>query len=66
MRYAICTAIACICIPALAQDRDFSGLVVGITDGDTLTVLKDREQIRVRLAEIDAPEDGQPYGSRSR
>ena len=33
------------------------GLVVAIADGDTLTVLNsDLEQVRVRLAEIDAPD----------
>jgi hypothetical protein len=43
------------------------GRVVGITDGDTLTVLSDlRQQTKVRLAEIDTPESGQPYGSRAR
>lgn len=44
------------------------GLVVGIADGDTVTVLDpDRQaQIRVRLAEIDTPERGQPWGSRAR
>jgi endonuclease YncB( thermonuclease family) len=30
-----------------------SGKVVGVTDGDTLTVLVDREPVKVRLAEID-------------
>ena len=45
-------------------------LVVGIADGDTVTVLGDfsgtREQKRLRLTEIDTPERGQPWGTRSR
>lgn len=33
------------------------GLVVAIADGDTLTVLnQDFQQVKVRLAEIDAPD----------
>ena len=35
---------------------DFSGRVVSVADGDTITVLVDREQVKVRLIEIDAPE----------
>ena len=42
------------------------GKVVAITDGDTLTVLIDQKQVKVRLAEIDAPESRQPFGTRSR
>jgi len=43
------------------------GLVVAIVDGDTLTVLnEDFQQVKVRLAEIDAPEKRQPFGARSR
>lgn len=41
------------------------GEVVGITDGDTLTILVDREPVKVRLAEIDSPERKQPYYTRS-
>jgi endonuclease YncB( thermonuclease family) len=35
---------------------DFTGKVVGVSDGDTITVLKDREQVKVRMVEIDAPD----------
>jgi endonuclease YncB( thermonuclease family) len=45
---------------------EISGRVVGITDGDTLTILIDQRPRKIRLAEIDAPESGQPYGSRAR
>jgi endonuclease YncB( thermonuclease family) len=46
--------------------REFRGLVIGVADGDTLTVLVHHERVRIRLAEIDAPERGQPYGTRAR
>jgi hypothetical protein len=40
--------------------------VVRIADGDTFTLLVDREQLCIRLAEIDTPEKRQPYGNRAR
>lgn len=45
---------------------DTRGRVVSVHDGDTLTVLIDRRQVRVRLTDIDAPELRQPFGTRSR
>lgn len=45
---------------------DFTGKVVAVTDGDTITVLRERAQVKVRLAEIDAPEKSQPFGNRSK
>lgn len=40
--------------------------VIGIADGDTLTILEDRQPVKIRLANIDAPEKRQAFGARSR
>lgn len=40
--------------------------MVGVADGDTLTVLHDRTPVKVRLFGIDAPEKGQAFGQRSK
>ncbi len=45
---------------------DFTGKVMGVSDGDNITVLWDREQVKVRLVDIDAPEKAQPLGNRSK
>ena len=44
---------------------DFAGRVVKVSDGDTITVLVDKTQIKVRLEPIDAPESKQAFGKRS-
>ena len=38
------------------------GHVIRVLDGDTLDVLQDNQPVRVRLANIDAPEKKQPFG----
>jgi endonuclease YncB( thermonuclease family) len=44
-----------------------SGRVVGISDGDTITILEPgNKQTRVRLAQIDAPESHQDFGQASK
>jgi endonuclease YncB( thermonuclease family) len=36
--------------------EQFSGKVIGVADGDTIEVLRDRQPVKVRLNGIDAPE----------
>lgn len=40
--------------------------VIKISDGDTITVLNNKEQTKVRLYGIDAPEKKQDYGQKSK
>ena len=62
MRLLVVLFLWLLSFPALA----FEAKVIGVQDGDTITVLKDREPIKVRLHGIDAPEKKQPFGTRAR
>ena len=45
----------------------WSGKVVGVTDGDTVAVLRDgKDKVTIRLQGIDAPERSQAFGTRSK
>lgn len=47
--------------------EELAGRVVGVTDGDTITILDaEKSQFKIRLAGIDAPEKKQPFGQASR
>lgn len=51
----------------LAQADTLVGEVVGLADGDTVTVLDaQKTQHKIRLAGIDAPEKGMPWGQKSK
>lgn len=50
----------------LASTASQSYRVVGVADGDTLTALSERRMMKVRLANIDAPEKSQAFGKVSR
>lgn len=43
-----------------------AGKVVGVSDGDTITVLEGRRQVKVRLHGIDAPESHQDFGDKAK
>lgn len=45
---------------------DITGKVVGIADGDTITVLESRTQYKIRLFGVDCPEKSQDFGSRAK
>lgn len=50
-----------------ARAEDYVGRVVRVLDGDTITLVPTgKRQIKVRLAEIDAPEPEQPYGTEAK
>jgi endonuclease YncB( thermonuclease family) len=52
---------------ALGPAADFPAKVVGISDGDTLTVLTtDKTHVKIRLHGFDAPETGQDFAARSK
>jgi hypothetical protein len=54
-------AIVAVTLTIAAHAQTIQGRVVGISDGDTITVLDaKRTQHKVRLAGIDAPESGKP------
>lgn len=55
-----------ICRAGALLAAEFCGKVVSIADGDTITVLFDNEQRKIRLDEIDAPEKKQPFGTRAK
>jgi endonuclease YncB( thermonuclease family) len=46
--------------------QSYQAKVIAISDGDSLTVRANDQTIRVRLAQIDAPERRQAWGQRSR
>ncbi len=52
---------------SFAHAETFQCKVVGVTDGDTITCLTDqKERVKVRLYQIDAPESGQAYGQKAK
>ena len=55
-------ALALAAFPAQGE----SGRVTGVIDGDTVDVRIGYVPVRVRLACIDSPERGQPFGSRAK
>ncbi|MDO8988797.1 MAG: thermonuclease family protein [Sideroxyarcus sp.] len=70
----------CACLAWGAQAEIFGAKVIAVLDGDTVLVLREGQKLKIRMADIDAPEVGhagtdgeppdsqkdQPYGRQSR
>jgi endonuclease YncB( thermonuclease family) len=67
-----CTAATALAVLALATAAAaapkgvLEGRVVGVRDGDDIVLLVGKTEQRIRLANIDAPERGQPWGERAK
>jgi len=58
--------LATILFPVMATGAsDFTGRVVSVADGDTITVMRDGTPVKIRFNGIDAPEKAQPFGDRA-
>lgn len=63
----ISAAIVLLALTATLHADEIRGKVVGIADGDTITVLDAAKvQHKIRLEGIDAPEKGQAFGTKSK
>lgn len=68
-RPAIKSAVVCrlVAFPRIVDAEMVMGRVVGLSDCNTIIVLDvDQMQRKIRLAGIDAPEEKQPFGNRSK
>jgi endonuclease YncB( thermonuclease family) len=53
-------------LPVIVRAEQFTGKVVGISDGDTISVLREGKAVKVRLYGVDAPEKAQAFGTKAR
>ncbi len=60
--------LLCLVLSSLnsAWAGELSGKVIGVSDGDTITVLSDGQAEKIRLADIDCPEKKQPFGQKAK
>jgi endonuclease YncB( thermonuclease family) len=63
-KFALFCVLALIIIPAISWA--WQGKVVGVQDGDSITVLHDGKGEKIRLYRVDCPEEGQDFGNRAK
>lgn len=65
-KIALFVLFFCFFLPAISLAQ-LTGKVIAIKDGDTVVVLlSDNTQKTLRLAEVDCPESGQPFGKNAK
>ena len=50
----------------IKRDMRLRGKVIHVNDGDTITLLVNKEKHTVRLSDVDAPEQGMPFGKEAK
>lgn len=60
-------AVMMIALSSLSTGQEaFRGKVVGISDGDTISVLREGQSLTIRIHGIDCPEDAQDFSARAK
>ena len=65
-RNILAFALFLLLITTSTSAAEILGEVIGIADGDTITVLQNRTQYKIRLYGIDTPEKSQAFGNRAK
>lgn len=60
----ICAVL--LCVSGAAHSDEFTAKVIAVLDGDTVLIKRTSGLVKIRLAEIDAPEKAQTFGETSK
>lgn len=63
-RILICGAL--FCASGWAHSEEFTAKIIAVLDGDTVLIRREGGLVKIRLAEIDAPEKAQTFGETSK
>lgn len=66
MKFRVLALFLTLCLAATGLAQTFSGKVVAVADGDTISVMRDGKVVKIRLHGIDAPESHQAFGTKSK
>lgn len=58
--------VAVILTASTPSAEEFQARVIGVADGDTITVVRDKVPVTIRLDRIDCPEGGQDFSQRAK